>query len=144
MRLMTFQFILHFSSTKNFWIMSTRTKKVTFKVHSGELVHAVERESLLKGYWNSLRIIDNADLNIILFIKDLLMELTLTIDMGHMLGRVADGWNLWRRNRQDTEHKQRNILGVTALWNLYIFSGSININQDCLIYKRSCSLLRTL
>ena len=61
------------------------------------------------------------DLNIILFIKDLLMELTLTIDMGHRLGRVADGWNLWRRNRQDTEHKQRNILGVTVLWNLYIF-----------------------
>lgn len=31
------------------------------------------------------------DLNIILFIKDLLMELMLTIDMGHQLGRVARG-----------------------------------------------------
>ena len=88
---MTFQFILHFSTTRSFWIMSKRTKKVTFKVHSGKLLHAVERENLLKGYWNNLGIIDNMDLNIILFIKDLLMELMLTIDMEHQLGGVAPG-----------------------------------------------------
>ena len=42
--------LIFLAALKVFLIMTTRTKKVTFKIHSGKLVHAVEGKSLLKSY----------------------------------------------------------------------------------------------
>ena len=70
---MTFQFILHFGSTKSFFNNNYKNQKGNIQNPLWQTCTRCRREKPIEKLLKYLM-----DLNIILFIKNLLMELTLT------------------------------------------------------------------